>query len=89
MDAQEAYFMLIFYVMGALFAGFFATTDIFQRYGDYAFTPPQRTHILHEGRLRWPFVYGLKVTVDPESYPAELHRRQASDLPDPVLRQKQ
>jgi len=59
--------LLVFYVTGALFAGFFSTTDIFLRYSDYAFAPPQRIHVFHEGRLQWPFVYGLEVNVNPET----------------------
>jgi peptide/nickel transport system permease protein len=59
--------LLVFYIMGVLFAGFFSTSDIFKRYSDYAFTPPQRVHVFHEGKLRWPFVYALEVTVNPET----------------------
>lgn len=59
--------LLILYITGALFCGFFSTSDIFYRYSDYAYAPPQRIHIFHDGRLKWPFVYGLEVTVNPET----------------------
>ena len=34
------------------------------RHPDYVFSPPQRIHVFHEGRLAWPFVYGHVMTLD-------------------------
>ncbi|MEZ4637810.1 MAG: ABC transporter permease [Caldilineaceae bacterium] len=34
----------------------------------FTFVPPQAIHIMHEGRLRGPFVYGLERTRDPATY---------------------
>ena len=59
--------LVVLYIMGALFAGFFSTYDIFKRHSDHAFAPPQRIHVFHQGNARWPFVYALEVTVNPET----------------------
>jgi peptide/nickel transport system permease protein len=34
------------------------------RHPDYVFSPPQRIHLFHEGRLVGPFVYGHTMTLD-------------------------
>ena len=44
--------LLVFYVVGAGFSGFFSTADIARRNPDHALAPPQRIHLFHEGRLR-------------------------------------
>lgn len=56
--------LLVLY-MGAIFSGFFSTNNIHQRHNDYVFAPPQRVRIVHEGSLRWPFVYGYESSRDP------------------------
>jgi peptide/nickel transport system permease protein len=58
--------LIILYLL-AIFCGFFSTNDIFRRFPDYAFAPPMRLRFFHEGRFIGPFVYGLKVTVNPET----------------------
>jgi len=35
---------------------------------DYVNHPPMGIHFTHEGRLTWPFVYGIKKDVDPNTY---------------------
>ena len=59
--------LVILYVTGPFFAGFFSPTDIFLRHKEYVYAPPQRVHIFHEGRLRRPFVYGYIASRDPET----------------------
>ena len=59
--------LALLYIVGALFPGFFATTEIATRDSDYGFVPPQRIRIFHEGKIRSPFVYGLELTINPES----------------------
>ena len=59
--------LAVFYFVGPLFAGFFATTDIFVRDRGHVFAPPQVIRIVHEGRLRLPFVYGFDATRDPDT----------------------
>lgn len=42
----------------ALFSEFIAPFNYAVRHPDYAYAPPQRIHIFHEGQLTRPFVYG-------------------------------
>ena len=49
----------------ALFADFLACEDVFRRYVSYMYCPPQRIHIVHEGALQRPFVYGVATARDP------------------------
>jgi peptide/nickel transport system permease protein len=51
----------------AIFGGFFTPNGIYQRHNDYILAPPQRIRFFHEGRLRWPFVYGYKSEINPET----------------------
>ena len=60
--------LLLFYVVGAAFSGFFSTADIARRNPDHALAPPQRIHLFHDGRLRAPFVYGTEVKVNPDTF---------------------
>ena len=60
--------LLLFYFVGSLFAGFFSTHDTLRRFGDYSLASPQRIRLFHDGSLQRPFVYGLEVAVDPETY---------------------
>ena len=60
--------LLLFYVVGSLFAGFFSTHDTLTRFSDFALAGPQRIRLVHDGRLQRPFVYGLEITRDPETY---------------------
>ena len=56
--------LLVIYV-GAIFAGFLAPHEIFERHPDFLVTQPTRVHFFHQGRLRMPFVYGLEFSRDP------------------------
>ena len=59
--------LLILYITGPFFAGFFSTTDIYLRHKKYVYAPPQRIRFFHEGKLKRPFVYGYKTSRDPET----------------------
>jgi peptide/nickel transport system permease protein len=59
--------LLILYIVGPLFAGFFAPADVMHRFRGYVLAPPQVPSIIHEGRLHRPFVYGYDLTRDPET----------------------
>ena len=41
----------------ALFAGFLAPYNITEQHYQFQAQPPQRVHLIHDGQLRWPFVY--------------------------------
>lgn len=55
----------------ALFAGFFAPYDPWQRHTGYVSAPPTAIRFLHEGRLRWPFVYGTDFELNLETLARE------------------
>lgn len=55
----------------ALFAGFFAPYDPWQRHTGYVSAPPTTIRFLHEGRLRWPFVYGTDFELNLETLARE------------------
>ena len=57
--------MLACFYLGALFAEFLSPSVPSERYAKMAFAPPQRVRLLHQGRLRTPFVYGYQRTTDP------------------------
>lgn len=62
--------LLVIYFV-ALFAEFVATTDPHAYNSAYAYAPPQGIHLVREGDegTEWgPFVYGYKMTVDPQSF---------------------
>ena len=49
----------------AICADFFSVSGRDLRYPEHLYAPPTRVRVLHEGRLRAPFVYGLQVTRHP------------------------
>jgi peptide/nickel transport system permease protein len=57
----------VFYVV-AIFCEFLSPYDpnAFER--RFTFVPPQSIHIVHEGSLHRPFIYGLARTRDPQTY---------------------
>jgi len=59
--------LAVFYTI-AIFCEFFSSYDIYKR-ADYIYCPPQRIHFFNEKRFHFrPFVYGLKQTMDPETW---------------------
>ena len=61
--------ILVIFYMIAIFCEFFSTYDIYRRYPGYIYCPPQRIHFFDEqGEFHFrPFVYGFKLTRDPET----------------------
>ncbi len=74
------------YCLGAL-CEFIAPYGLNTRRVEFVYAPPQRLHVVHEGRLQAPFVYRMTREVDPKSrrktytedrttpYPVELFTR--------------
>jgi len=62
--------LAIFYITGVIFCEFFSTQDIYKRYTNYIYCPPQRIHFFDgKGKFYFrPFVYGFKSTRDPVSW---------------------
>ena len=58
--------LAVIYVLAG-FAGFFSAADTFARNTEYEYAPPTQVRVFHEGRLRRPFVYGLRQEQDPET----------------------
>ncbi len=58
--------ILLFY-LGALFANFISPYTLSTRFQDRLYLPPQRVHLIDEGRLR-PFVYGIALEIDPRTF---------------------
>ena len=56
--------LALFYVAG-LFPEFFSPSVPWERVRQLAYSPPQRIRFIHEGRIRAPFVYGLRQSIDP------------------------
>jgi peptide/nickel transport system permease protein len=59
--------VLIVCYLVAVFAEFVAPYDPTVVTANRTYAPPQTMQFIHEGRLSWPFVYGLKSTVDTET----------------------
>jgi peptide/nickel transport system permease protein len=59
---------LIIMALLAIFPNFWGPYDIYDRHKKFIYAPPQSIHFIHEGRLRWPFVYRIRQTIDPETY---------------------
>lgn len=60
--------ILILMYLVAIFAGFVSPYNITSQHFDYSYLPPQHVHVVHEGHLRFPFVYAIKQTRDPVTY---------------------
>ncbi|AFZ67304.1 ABC transporter permease [Deinococcus peraridilitoris] len=52
----------------ALLAGFLSPYNITTQHADFPFQPPQKLHVMHEGRLMRPFVYPIKKERDPVTF---------------------
>jgi peptide/nickel transport system permease protein len=51
----------------AFLAPFISPYPVTQR-SEYLYLSPQKVHIFHDGKLRRPFVYGIKKETDPETW---------------------
>ena len=59
--------LIVLYTI-TLFAGFFSPYAIETQHTGNSFQPPQRLHLVHEGQLRWPFVYPTTFERDPVTF---------------------
>ncbi len=62
--------VLVFFYLIAIFCEFFAVQDINKRDTNYLYVPPQKIHFVDStGKFSLrPFVYGLKLDTDPETW---------------------
>ena len=59
--------LVALYVM-AVFAGFLSPYSITAQHEDYPYQRPQAVHVMHQGQLMRPFVYGFKKSRDPVTF---------------------
>jgi len=74
----SAVFLLLRYA-STLISEWIAPYDLHTRHIRHIFAPPQSVHLFHEGELRAPFVYALKMQRDPDT----LQRVYTEDLTKP------
>ena len=60
--------LLALLYLSALFAGFLAPYNITTQHQGSEYQPPQGLHLVHQGKLMRPFVYGFKQTRDPVTF---------------------
>jgi len=73
--------LAIFYI-SAIFCEFFSTYDIYKRYPDYIYCPPQRIHFFdEEGFHPRAFVYGIKQEMDPVTWETRFTEDKANKYP--------
>ena len=64
---------------------FLAPYGLHSRHTDFIFAPPQRVHLIHEGRFVGPFVYPLSYKLDMDTlkreYTPDTSRAAAHPLP--------
>ena len=60
------YVVCLLYLV-AVFCEFLAPADPSRRYVHRKFAPPQRVRLFHNGRPRWPFVYSVTQSKNPET----------------------
>ncbi|GAA5512813.1 hypothetical protein Dcar01_01537 [Deinococcus carri] len=72
--------LLVLLYASALFAPFLAPYNITAQHEGLSYQPPQQLHIVHEGHLRSPFVYGFKQERDPVTFA----RKNVEDRENPI-----
>ena len=73
--------LAVFYVL-AIFCEFFSPYDIYKRYPDYIYCPPQRVHFFdRQGFHPRPFVYGMKQEMDPVTWETKFTEDKAKKYP--------
>ena len=74
--------LAIFYIL-AIFCEFFSPYDIYKRYPDYIYCPPQRMYFFDEqgGFHLRPFVYGIKQEMDPITWETKFTEDKANKYP--------
>ncbi len=66
--AMVALILLVTLYLTAIFCEFLSPYTATSRFEGLQMAPPSRVHIVHEGSLMRPFIYGLTKTLDPETF---------------------
>lgn len=59
--------ILLLLLVLTVFSGFFSPHSYTEPHYNFAYLPPQPIHFLDHGHLSWPFVYGIKRELDPDT----------------------
>jgi len=78
--AYVALYVVALFYLSAILCEFLAPNDPRKRNARRKYAPPQGIHLIHEGRLRWPFAYAVVRHRDPET----LRLTYESDRSQPV-----
>jgi peptide/nickel transport system permease protein len=84
LDHRVAVFALLVLILlytVAVFCEFIAPSDPHQRNANRSFAPPQRIHLIHEGRPHRPFVYRQIMERDPETLARNYHEDRSTPFP--------
>jgi peptide/nickel transport system permease protein len=60
--------MLVALYLMALFAGFLSPYAIDTQHSEFPYQPPQRIHVMHDGKVMRPFVYPITKQRDPVTF---------------------
>ncbi|ASN82997.1 ABC transporter permease [Deinococcus ficus] len=63
-----SFWVLAFMYLVALFAPFLAPYSIKEQHEEHPYARPSGIHLIHQGQLRGPFVYGTKTERDPVTF---------------------
>lgn len=66
--AMISLIVLVGLYVTAILAPFVSPYSATQRFEGMQMMPPSRIHMIHEGSLQRPFIYGLTKTLDPETF---------------------
>ena len=69
--AMAGFGFLVFLYVIAIFAPFLSPYDPWQD-SAFMYAPLTRVHLFHEGKLVRPYIYGVKVKIDPATYDREI-----------------
>lgn len=66
--AMASLILLCALYLSAIFAGFVSPYTATTRFEGMQMMPPTRVHVWHKGSLQRPFIYGLKKTLNPDTF---------------------
>ncbi|BBN96765.1 binding-protein-dependent transport system inner membrane protein [Deinococcus grandis] len=76
----SAWVLAALYLM-ALLSGFLAPYSITAQHEEYPYQRPQAVHVVHDGQLTRPFVYGFRKTRDPVTFASTFSEDRTRPIP--------
>jgi peptide/nickel transport system permease protein len=80
----SAVVLMILYAV-ALVAPFLAPYGLVEQHPDLSYQPPQRVHVIRDGRPAWPYVHPMLKTRDPVTFAARFTQDTSRQLPIRLL----